>query len=360
MAKKSLIRFSYGSIFKFIVILVFSQVVAPVQTTFAIQNKNSQSVRIDIQNKNNADDIAQRKCWIGCDIRPVSPIIRSQMNLEYGLAVLEIAQNSPAAKAGLKPFDIILKLNRNKLVSGEQLSEVVDLCGPELVSMDIMREGKSVRLQIRPETRPSCKKHSLVIVGDSQGNFDLQEARKEVQNLLENSSPDENHEFEFILISPAVVSSIQNPVRSIPVDSNDSNRLVSSPVYKYWQNDDAVGIEIMRLESDLQQQLESIGKFQKNFSSESRKLERMSSSILRDQELTKRDVAAKLSELSRIHDVDRLTEIRHESNQLEKQLLKWTMILDEMEGFRRGIVKQREKPRCRSCIPLSFDKQNEK
>jgi membrane-associated protease RseP (regulator of RpoE activity) len=99
--------------------------------------------------------------WIGLLGGPIPPdhMLRAQIDLpeNEGLLVQNVVPNSPASKAGLKQFDILVKANGKELHEMQDLVELVATEGPKKgdIKLDVLRRGKTENLTITPEERPS-------------------------------------------------------------------------------------------------------------------------------------------------------------------------------------------------------------
>lgn len=101
------------------------------------------------------------KYWIGLlagDI-PVEHVLRAHLDLpeNTGLLVANVLGNSPAAKAGLKQHDILLKANNQDLHEMRDLVDMVMTEGPKKgqITLEILRRGKRESLVLKPEERPA-------------------------------------------------------------------------------------------------------------------------------------------------------------------------------------------------------------
>ena len=86
--------------------------------------------------------------YLGVTVERVPTVLYSQMpkilTKDQGLLIEHVAKNSPAEKAGLKPNDILVSYNEQKLTSPQQLVKLVhsDSSG-KAVTLGYIREGKS-------------------------------------------------------------------------------------------------------------------------------------------------------------------------------------------------------------------------
>jgi PDZ domain len=99
------------------------------------------------------------KFWIGVECREAQPDLRAQLGLDdgQGLVVVHVAEDSPAAKAGIKQHDVVISAGDAKLGRPQDLVKVVEgTDGKELV-LKIFRSGKEKTIQIAPGERPKDK-----------------------------------------------------------------------------------------------------------------------------------------------------------------------------------------------------------
>jgi hypothetical protein len=99
-----------------------------------------------------SDTPAGKQPYLGVMIEPVPAALAAHLpNLspDEGLLVAEVADDSPAAKAGIKQHDILVNYNDQRLYSGEQLTKLVraDKVGAE-VTLGVIRAGKHEKVQV--------------------------------------------------------------------------------------------------------------------------------------------------------------------------------------------------------------------
>ena len=104
---------------------------------------------------------APPKYWIGLLGGPIpadNPL-RAQIDLpeNQGLLVANIVPDSPAAKAGLKQHDILLKGNGKDLHEMKDLIDLVMSEGPKKgqITLDVLRHNKHESVNLKPEERPA-------------------------------------------------------------------------------------------------------------------------------------------------------------------------------------------------------------
>ena len=104
---------------------------------------------------------APPKFWIGLlgGAIPADNPLRAHVDLpeNQGLLVANIVPKSPAAKAGLKQHDILLKGNGKDL---HEMKDLIDLVMSEgakkgQITLDVLRHNKHETVNLKPEDRPA-------------------------------------------------------------------------------------------------------------------------------------------------------------------------------------------------------------
>jgi hypothetical protein len=96
--------------------------------------------------------------WIGILGGPVTAALRSHLDIpeNQGLLVREVVPDSPADKAGLKKYDVLLRANDNDLADMGQLMDLVRTTGKEQgqLSLEVLRRGQRETVWVTPAERP--------------------------------------------------------------------------------------------------------------------------------------------------------------------------------------------------------------
>ena len=108
--------------------------------------------------------------WLGVVIQELDEDLAKSFGLskKEGVLIAEVADNSPAKKAGLKSGDIILKMNGHKVYDIGELRNKIALTLPGTkVTFDILREGKHKKVTVTIEEKPgsatlAMNKHGLL------------------------------------------------------------------------------------------------------------------------------------------------------------------------------------------------------
>lgn len=94
--------------------------------------------------------------WIGVLCREVNPALRAHLDIpaNAGMMVDEVIDNSPAAKAGLERFDILVEVDGEQLSSTAQLVERVSEAGDDGLQLTWLRRGQRMQAAVLPAERP--------------------------------------------------------------------------------------------------------------------------------------------------------------------------------------------------------------
>jgi hypothetical protein len=96
------------------------------------------------------------KYWLGIYCSPVSPELRAHVTLpeKQGLLALSIPKDSPAAKAGIAQYDILLRAGGKPLADPRDLLTAVDAAKETKLKIDLIRGGKPRTIEVTPAKRP--------------------------------------------------------------------------------------------------------------------------------------------------------------------------------------------------------------
>jgi hypothetical protein len=94
--------------------------------------------------------------WLGIQFRPGLPALTAQLHLpQHGGIVIEaVVPDSPAAKAGLAQYDVVLKADGNDISGVSELLKSVEAAKDKEMKLDIIRDGKPKTVAITPVKRP--------------------------------------------------------------------------------------------------------------------------------------------------------------------------------------------------------------
>ena len=114
---------------------------------FAIPVNMAKSILTDLREKGKVI-----RGWLGVMIQKITPDLAKSFSLadKNGALVGDVIPEGPAAKAGIKRGDVIVKFNGQEVSNMEQLPKIVAQTTPETnVSVVVIRDGKSMNLDVR-------------------------------------------------------------------------------------------------------------------------------------------------------------------------------------------------------------------
>ena len=89
--------------------------------------------------------------YMGVHATKLSPEMRHQLDFSPGLflSVIRIGENSPAEKAGLQIYDVLLSLDEQILINQEQLKQLVRMKLPgDSIEVKLVRKGSERKIQV--------------------------------------------------------------------------------------------------------------------------------------------------------------------------------------------------------------------
>jgi hypothetical protein len=108
-----------------------------------------------------ADD--EGEYWLGVQLAALPELAKQQLGVEHGLAVEEVAADSPAAKAEIRRFDILVKADDTPLKDAGDLIKSVEASQGKEMTLTVVRQGKDRTLKViatkRPETARTVRVH---------------------------------------------------------------------------------------------------------------------------------------------------------------------------------------------------------
>lgn len=95
--------------------------------------------------------------WIGVSIRTLTPLNaqRLELGVDYGVLVMEVVTGSPAARAGIKPMDVIVAIEGKKIVNSAELQHTLyqfDI--GQKIKITVFRDNKEVVLEVTLDRMP--------------------------------------------------------------------------------------------------------------------------------------------------------------------------------------------------------------
>lgn len=93
--------------------------------------------------------------WIGVHLGEVPEIAKAQLQIDHGLATIEVMPDGPARKAGIELHDILLRVGDKPLREPLELVRAVNEAKDQKIKLTVLRGGKERTLELQPEKRPA-------------------------------------------------------------------------------------------------------------------------------------------------------------------------------------------------------------
>jgi len=104
---------------------------------------------------------AEPSGWLGIYSQSLSEPMQTALGVARGVLVTEVVDNSPAAKAGLRTGDVILRVDSQEIYTPEDLSHYVGAHPDKAVRVEFLRQGKAVAADVNLGTRDRQVEFSL-------------------------------------------------------------------------------------------------------------------------------------------------------------------------------------------------------
>jgi S1-C subfamily serine protease len=98
-----------------------------------------------------------RRPFLGIAARgeDLEPALAADAGLPRAIRVLEVVEGSPARAAGVEPQDLLLSAGGSPVQTLDDLQRVMVLSPPNDITLDVLRRGQRIPLEIRP--RPASR-----------------------------------------------------------------------------------------------------------------------------------------------------------------------------------------------------------
>ena len=111
---------------------------------------------------NTATQNAMKKTWLGVSLAPVPKALTQQLGdlipKNQGVMIQSVSPNSPASKAGLQAYDVLLSFNDQQLYSAQQLAGLVSSSiANSNVKLSVVRHGKKQDISVKLDTHTIIK-----------------------------------------------------------------------------------------------------------------------------------------------------------------------------------------------------------
>jgi serine protease Do len=126
---------------------IFSPTGGSVGIGFAIPAETVRTIAAELKDKGSV-----RRGWIGVEIQPITPDVAEALGLDKqtrGVVVAELQPDSPAAKAGIRPGDVIRTLGGEAVGDDRQIVKRVGRMAPgQSIDMGMLRNGEARTVKV--------------------------------------------------------------------------------------------------------------------------------------------------------------------------------------------------------------------
>lgn len=128
---------------------------------FAIPINQAQSIANQLIANGRVDH-----AYLGIQMRTLTPALKEEVNADgqsglrlradEGVVIFGVARNSPAARSGLQPGDVIVSMNGQSITEAAQVQRVVESTKVgDAIAVTLNRAGQTVDLSVRPGAYPT-------------------------------------------------------------------------------------------------------------------------------------------------------------------------------------------------------------
>jgi C-terminal processing protease CtpA/Prc len=109
------------------------------------------------------------RAWLGVHVKDLSERRLNNLKLDYGLEVIKVYKDSPAAEAGLEVEDILLKINDRPLEKVSQLTDFIhETEVDEKINITYLRNGE----QLETEATLSKRDRRVIVLDDKHRDLE--------------------------------------------------------------------------------------------------------------------------------------------------------------------------------------------
>jgi hypothetical protein len=131
--------------------------VEPFQVEGAENLEVALAVADDVKGDAQEEEAASSEYWLGVQVAALPELAKRQLALKHGLAVEDVTADSPAAKAEIKRYDILLKAGDTPLTVAADLVKTVEAAKGKEIEITIKRDGESRTIRVTADKRPKSE-----------------------------------------------------------------------------------------------------------------------------------------------------------------------------------------------------------
>ncbi len=162
----------------------------------------------------------------GIGVLPVVPAVKPVIG--------KVLPNSPAERAGLKPGDVILKINGVEITRWEQVVRTIGESNGKEVELLILRNGKQLTLKVKPEFNKKYGRYTIGIVPKVDLVFMKYPLSESLKKSVEEFKAQTNLFFTFLyklITGQASIKSLGGPILIAEVAGKAAQAGISNFLY---------------------------------------------------------------------------------------------------------------------------------
>ncbi|SMP11848.1 regulator of sigma E protease [Desulfurobacterium pacificum] len=146
----------------------------------------------------------------------------------------KVIKGSPAAKAGLKPGDVILQINGHEITSWRQVVKLIGNSNGKPVKILILRNGKKLTITVKPHLNKQLGRYTIGIIPKFDVTFVRYSPIKAVEKGIEEFVSQSALFFTFLyklITGQASIKSLGGPIMIAEVAGKAAQAGISSFIY---------------------------------------------------------------------------------------------------------------------------------
>ena len=100
-----------------------------------------------------ADDTQQQRGWLGVYTENLSEAMLVALDIDHGVLIVDVVDESPAAAAGLQKGDVVMELDGRQIEGASDLRYIVRDRPGRKVAVRIRRRGRPTRIEVTLDAR---------------------------------------------------------------------------------------------------------------------------------------------------------------------------------------------------------------
>ena len=114
-----------------------------------LETMNGKAAQNDEENETEVRN--GKKAYIGLKVSSLSDEIKAVTGVQAGVLVHQVKRNTPAARAGIQAYDIIVNVNGTDIASCEELASIItDSVPGDVLRIHLYRQGRMLEFDLSP------------------------------------------------------------------------------------------------------------------------------------------------------------------------------------------------------------------